>query len=88
MWVELIEEIHDGVCLQRGGADDDVFLRLGAMAAVRPALLLTLHPRVRQLLKLSPWKHTQSGQRASGCKCIDGLSWKCNDPKAQKLKEN
>ncbi len=52
MSVELVEEIHDGVSVERRGADDDVLLVLRAVRAVRPALLLPLHPRERQLLEL------------------------------------
>lgn len=42
MGVELIQEVHDGVGVQGGGAHDHVALRLGTMAAVRAPKLLSL----------------------------------------------
>ena len=52
MSVEFIEEIHDGVGIERGGADDDMFFIMCAMTTVRPSLFLTLHPCESQLLEL------------------------------------
>ena len=52
MSVEFIEEIHDGVGIERGGADDDMFFILCAMTTVRAPLFLTLHPCESQLLEL------------------------------------
>ena len=52
MGVELVEEVHDGVGVQRGGADDHVFLVGRPVGGVGAAQLLPLHPRVRQLLEL------------------------------------
>ena len=52
MSVEFIEEIHDGVGIERGGADDDMFFILCTVTAVRPPLFLTFHPCESQLLEL------------------------------------
>ena len=52
MSVEFIEEIHDGVGIERGGADDDMFFILCTVTAVRAPLFLTLHPCESQLLEL------------------------------------
>lgn len=53
MGVELIEEIHEQVYLQRADAKYDVLLRLRSVAAVIPSRLLPLHPQVHQLLELT-----------------------------------
>lgn len=53
MGVELVEEIHEQVYLQRADAKYDVFLRLRSVAAVVPSRLLSLHPQVHQLLELT-----------------------------------
>jgi len=53
MSVELVEEIHQQVDLQRADAQHHVFLRLRPVAAVVAAQLLALHPQVRQLFKLT-----------------------------------
>ena len=50
--VELVEEVHDSICPKRGAANDNVSLALRPVHAVGAAQLLTLHPRVRQLLEL------------------------------------
>ena len=60
MSVEFVEEIHDGVSVERGGADDDVLLVLRAVTGVRAALLLPLHPRERQLLELPGTRKKQT----------------------------
>lgn len=52
MRVELVQKVHNGVRVQRGRADDHVFLALGAMRRVRAAQLLAFHPREGQLLEL------------------------------------
>ena len=56
MSVEFIEEIHDGIGIECGGADDDVFFVLSSVTAVRSSLFLTLHPSESQLLKLQEVK--------------------------------
>ena len=53
--VELVQEVHDGVSLQRGRADHHVLLCLRPVAAVRSAKLLSLQPRQRQLLELKQY---------------------------------
>ncbi|TNN50717.1 hypothetical protein EYF80_039106 [Liparis tanakae] len=45
MSVELVEEIHQQVDLQRADAQHHVFLRLRPVAAVVAAQLLALHPQ-------------------------------------------
>lgn len=50
--VELVEEVHDGVGVQRGGAHHHVLLALRAVRRVRAAQLLPLHPREGELLQL------------------------------------
>lgn len=53
MSVELVEEIHQQVDLQRADAQHHMFLRLRAVAAVVSTQLLALHPQVRQLFELT-----------------------------------
>jgi len=62
MRVELVEKIHDTVCLQCGGDNDHVLLGLCPMTAVRPTHLLSLHPRVGKLLELESAATTQRNQ--------------------------
>jgi len=52
MGVELVEEVHDGIRVQGGGAYHHVLLTLGTMGTVAAAQLLALHPREGQLFKL------------------------------------
>lgn len=52
MRVELIQEVHDGVCVQRGRTDDHVLFALGAMRRVATAQLLAFHPGEGELLEL------------------------------------
>ena len=59
MRVELIEEVEDDVSIDRRCYDDHVLLVLGPMAAVCASLLLSLYPRVRQLLELW-WRNTNT----------------------------
>ena len=51
--VELIEEVHQEVYLEGADTQHHMFLRLGAVTAVVPTRLLSLHPQVGQLLKLT-----------------------------------
>jgi len=60
--VELVEEVHDAVGLQRRRDDYHVLLVLSAVTAVRAAHLLALHPRVRQLLELHHTTATAANQ--------------------------
>ena len=60
--VELVEEVHDAVGLQRRRDDHHVLLVLSAVTAVRAAHLLALHPRVRQLLELHHTTATAANQ--------------------------
>lgn len=50
--VELVEEIHEEVDLERADTEHHVLLRLGAVPAVIPPRLLPLHPQVDELLEL------------------------------------
>ena len=68
MSVKLVEEVHDGVGVQSGGANDHVFLVGRPVRGVGSAQLFPLHPRVSQLLKLS----TAPGQCQSQ---FCGLGW-------------
>lgn len=52
MGIELIQEVHDGVRLQRRAANYHVLLALRSVRRVRAAQLLPLHPRESQLFKL------------------------------------
>ena len=52
MRVELVEEVHDGVCVQLRGDDDHVQLVLRAMRTVVATLLLPLDPQEGQFLEL------------------------------------
>lgn len=52
MSVELIEEVHEEVDLERADTQHHVFLSLGSVPAVVSPRLLTLHPQVRKFLKL------------------------------------
>lgn len=53
MCVEFVEEVHHRVRAENGHAHDHMFLRLRAMAAVRPALFLSLNVIICQFLKLN-----------------------------------
>ena len=53
MGVELVEEVHDGVCVELRGDDNHVKLVLSSMRTVVASLLLSLDPQKRQLLELS-----------------------------------
>lgn len=53
MCVELIEKVHEQVYFERAHTQYDVFLRLRSVATVIPSRLLSLHPQVDQLLKLT-----------------------------------
>lgn len=50
--VKLIEEVHEEINLEGADTKDDVFLRLGPVAAVIATRLLPLHPQVDELLEL------------------------------------
>jgi hypothetical protein len=50
--IELIQEVHEEVNLERADAQDHVLLRLGPMSAVVASRLLPLHPEVDKLLEL------------------------------------
>ena len=52
MRVELVQEVEDDVSVEGGSDDNDVFLVLRSVTAVRASLLLSLHPGVGQLLEL------------------------------------
>ena len=53
MGIELVEEVHDGVCVELRGDDNDVKFVLSSMRTVVASLLLPLDPQKRQLLELS-----------------------------------
>lgn len=53
MGVEFVEKIHEQIYLQCADTENDVFLRLGPVAAVISSRLLSLHPQVDQLLELA-----------------------------------
>ena len=59
MSVEFIEKIHEKVYFERADTQHYMFLCLRSVAAVIPSRLLSLHPQVDQLLKLSH-KHAES----------------------------
>lgn len=50
--VELIEEVHDGVRVQGGAANDHMLLALRPVRRIGAAQLLPLHPCKCQLFKL------------------------------------
>lgn len=52
MGVELVQEVHDGVGVQRRRADDHVLLALGPVGRVAAAQLLPFHPREGKLFEL------------------------------------
>lgn len=70
MSVEFVEKIHEQIYLQCADAENDVFLRLGSVAAVIASRLLSLHPQVDQLLELTR-NNTGGWQRkpTSGRRC-------------------
>ena len=53
MRVELVQEVENDVSIDRRGDDYNMLLVLCPMTAVRSSLLLSLYPRVSQLLELS-----------------------------------
>ena len=53
MGVELVEEVHDGVCVELRGDDNHMKFVLSSMRTVVASLLLPLDPQKRQLLELS-----------------------------------
>lgn len=57
MSVELVEEVHQQVNLQRADTQHHMLLRLSSVSAVVPSQLLALHPQVGQLFKLSKMQH-------------------------------
>lgn len=52
MGVELVEEVHDGIRVQRRAAHHDMLLRLSPVGGVGTTQFLAFHPREGQLLKL------------------------------------
>lgn len=56
MGVELVEEVHDGVGVECGAADDHMLLGLCPVTAVRPTQLLPFHPSESQLFELQKVK--------------------------------
>lgn len=53
MCVKLIKKIHEQVYFECADTQDYVFFCLSSVAAVVPSRLLSLHPQVDQLLKLT-----------------------------------
>lgn len=73
MCVELIEKVHEQVYFERAHTQYDVFLRLRSVATVIPSRLLSLHPQVDQLLKL-----TQETLRATESHSEGVLTRRCS----------
>jgi len=52
MCIELIEKVHNGVRMQRGGTNNHVVLIRGSMRGIIATQFLALHPSEGQLLEL------------------------------------
>ncbi len=53
MSIKFIEEVHNGVGMERCGTNNNMVLIVGSMSRVVPTQLLPFHPSEGQLLKLS-----------------------------------